>query len=154
MSLEIGKIVEGKVNGLAKFGAFIELGDGVTGLVHISEVSDKYIEDINQELEVGQNVKVKVLSIEDNGKVGLSIRKANEDHSEKSQHHPKVEKNERSAHRKGQSSKNFKAKSQQKSSGENFDALMSSFLRDSEDRLSDLRRSTEGKRGGRGGRRG
>jgi len=76
MSIEVGSKVEGKVTGIANFGAFIDLGNNKTGLVHISEVSDSYVENINEELEVGQTVTVKVLSIADDGKIGLSIRKA------------------------------------------------------------------------------
>lgn len=78
MSIEVGSKVEGKVTGIANFGAFIDLGNNKTGLVHISEVSDSYVENINEELEVGQIVTVKVLSIADDGKIGLSIRKAQE----------------------------------------------------------------------------
>lgn len=144
MSIEVGKTVEGKVSGLAKFGAFIDLADNKTGLVHISEVSDKFIEDINDELTVGQKVSVKVLSESDDGKIALSIRKA-VGNEEKSQ--PTVEKREAT-----NSAPKF-AKKQQPKANKDFDALMSSFLRDSEDRLSSLRRNTEGKRGGRGGRR-
>ena len=76
MSIEVGSKVEGKVTGIANFGAFIDLGDKKTGLVHISEVSDNYVENINEVLEVGQTVMVKVLSIADDGKIGLSILKA------------------------------------------------------------------------------
>ena len=72
MSIEVGSKVEGKVTGIAEnLGAFIDLGDKKTGLVHISEVSDNYVENINEVLEVGQTVMVKVLSIADDGKIGL-----------------------------------------------------------------------------------
>ena len=73
MAVEIGTKVAGKVTGITKFGAFVELGDGKTGLVHISEVSDAYVKDIHDVLHVGEPVTVKVLSIQD-GKIGLSIR--------------------------------------------------------------------------------
>ena len=75
MAVEVGTKVAGKVTGITKFGAFVELGDGKTGLVHISEVSDAYVKDIHDVLHVGEPVTVKVLSIQD-GKIGLSIRKA------------------------------------------------------------------------------
>ena len=73
MSIEIGKIVEGKVSGISKFGAFVDLPDGSTGMVHISEVSQSYVSEINDFLSIGETVKVKVLSSE-NGKIVLSIK--------------------------------------------------------------------------------
>lgn len=135
MSIEVGNIVEGKITGLANFGAFVDLGNGKNGLVHISEVSDKFIENIKDELEEGQKVKVKIINIADDGKIALSIRKAQENSDKpKSSVAPK---------------KSVEPKRQNKS----FDAMMNSFLKDSEDRLSSIRKNTEGKRGGRGSRR-
>lgn len=143
MSIEIGNKVEGKVTGIANFGAFIDLGNNKTGLVHISEVSDSYVENINEELEVGQTVTVKVLSIADDGKIGLSIRKA--------QDKPAVEASKPKPASRGRQSSPSKRPVPKK---EDFDSLMSSFLKDSEDRLTSLKRHTENKRGGRGGRKG
>ncbi|GAA0478359.1 S1 domain-containing RNA-binding protein [Alkalibacterium sp. s-m-22] len=145
MSIEVGSKVEGKVTGIANFGAFIDLGNNKTGLVHISEVSDSYVENINEELEVGQTVTVKVLSIADDGKIGLSIRKA-QDKPAESAPKPKAPSRERSS-----SSSNKRSSSAPKK--QDFDSLMSSFLKDSEDRLTSIKRNTENKRGGRGGRR-
>ena len=76
MQLEVGSIVQGKVSGIAKFGAFVDLPDGKVGMVHISEVASVYVNDINEHLKEGQEVKVKVLSIGDDGKISLSIKKA------------------------------------------------------------------------------
>ena len=73
-----GAIVEGVVQGITRFGAFVELPDGKVGLVHISEIADTYVKDIRDFLQEGQKVKVRVLNVEDNGKVGLSVRKAKE----------------------------------------------------------------------------
>lgn len=145
MSVEVGNIIEGKITGLAKFGAFVDLGNGKNGLVHISEVSDKYVEDINQELEEGQTIKVKVISIADDGKIALSIRKVAGE--SKAEGKPAPEKKKPAPKRQS------KPASSNQSSSNNFDAMMNSFLKDSEDRLSDIRRNTEGKRGGRGSRR-
>ena len=75
MQVEIGEILEGKVTGITKFGAFVELPEGKTGMVHISEVSNSYVEDINQFLKEGDVVKVKVISISEEGKISLSIKK-------------------------------------------------------------------------------
>ncbi|MBP1581167.1 MAG: S1 RNA-binding domain-containing protein [Oscillospiraceae bacterium] len=75
MQVEIGEILEGKVTGITKFGAFVELAEGKTGMVHISEVSNSYVEDINQFLKEGDVVKVKVINISEEGKISLSIKK-------------------------------------------------------------------------------
>ncbi len=79
MELELGKIVDGKVSGITNFGAFIELPEGKSGLVHISEVSKDYVKDINDHLKVGDSVRVKITNIDPNGKIGLSIKKAQEE---------------------------------------------------------------------------
>ncbi|MDO4563839.1 MAG: S1 RNA-binding domain-containing protein [Clostridia bacterium] len=76
MALEVGSIVEGKVSGITGFGAFVDLPDGKTGLVHISEVARDYVRDIHDHLKPNQVVKVKVLSAEPGGKISLSIKKA------------------------------------------------------------------------------
>ena len=144
MSIEVGSIVEGKVTGIAKFGAFVDLGDGQNGLVHISEISDKYVEDIHKELDKGQTVKVKVLSIADDGKIALSIRKAQANAGQ-----DKAKAKEEQKEEFGSKSNPYKKRNNKK----DFDAMMNSFLKDSEDRLSSLRKNTEGKRGGRGSRR-
>ena len=76
MSIEVGSKLQGKVTGITKFGAFVELPEGSTGLVHISEVADNYVKDINDHLKVGDQVEVKVINVEKDGKIGLSIKKA------------------------------------------------------------------------------
>ena len=96
MSLKFNK-VEGKITGLAKFGAFIDLGDNKTGLVHISEVSDKFVEDIKDELKVGQVVTVEVLSIDDDGKIALSMRNREKEAEEKEQSKPEYKKEKHQA---------------------------------------------------------
>lgn len=76
MPLEVGKIVEGKVTGITNFGAFIELPGGQTGLVHISEVADAYVKDIKNYVNLNEKVKVKVIGIDAQGKISLSIKQA------------------------------------------------------------------------------
>ncbi len=76
MSIEVGSKLQGKVTGITNFGAFVELGEGKTGLVHISEVADKYVKDINDFLSVGDEVTVKVINVQKDGKIGLSIKKS------------------------------------------------------------------------------
>lgn len=69
MQLEVGNILEGKVTGITNFGAFIDLSDGMTGMVHISEVAPTYVSQIRDHLKIGQEVKVRVLSISEDGKL-------------------------------------------------------------------------------------
>ena len=76
MSVLVGNVVEGTVSGITHFGAFIQLSEGKTGLVHISEISHDYVNDVNEYVKRNQKVKVKVLSIDNEGKISLSIRQA------------------------------------------------------------------------------
>ncbi|MBO8127100.1 MAG: S1 RNA-binding domain-containing protein [Firmicutes bacterium] len=78
MPVEVGAIIEGRVSGITKFGAFVDLENGQTGLVHISEIADTYVKDIHDFLQEGQDVKVKVINMSD-GKIGLSIRQVYND---------------------------------------------------------------------------
>jgi len=158
MAIEVGSKVTGKVTGITNFGVFVDLGDNQTGLVHISEVADHYVKDINDELDMGQTITVKVLSVGNDGKIGLSIRKAEDKPVEAAPKGNRSERNDRSNQRRDDRGSNRKSGSSDRRSnnkqGNDFDSLMSSFLKDSEDRLSSLKRNTENKRGGRGGRRG
>ena len=123
MSLEVGAIVEGVVTGITHFGAFVQLASGETGLVHISEVADTYVKDIIDHLSKNDKVMVKILSVDGNGKIGLSIKKA-------------APNSGRGHHNRG--------------SRLSFEDKLNKFLKDSDERLQDLRRNTESKRGGRG----
>jgi S1 RNA binding domain protein len=126
MSLEVGQIIDGKVTGITTFGAFIELSNGQTGLVHISEVADEYVKDVNQFLKQNDLVKVKVLNL-DKGKIGLSIRQAQ----------PRSEQQQR--------------RQQPLQNKQTFEDKLAKFMKDSDERQSDLRKNTDAKRGGRGG---
>ena len=78
MALEIGSVVEGKITSIAKFGAFVLLPEGKSGLVHISEIANAFVSDVNEFVQVGQSVKVRVLNISEDGKINLSIKRAEE----------------------------------------------------------------------------
>jgi S1 RNA binding domain protein len=167
MSIEVGSKLQGKVTGITNFGAFVELPEGSTGLVHISEVADNYVKDINDHLKVGDVVEVKVINVEKDGKIGLSIKKAIDrpDRPERPERPSRPERPVRSdrGDRGGDSRGGY---SQRPRNGqgrsndnhrvpkENFESKMARFLKDSEDRLSSLKRNTESKRGGRGAKRG
>lgn len=77
-NIKKGDIVAGQVTGVTKYGVFVSLNDDYTGLVHISEVSNKYVKDINSLFKVGDIIKVKVLDIDESkSQVKLSIKKIN-----------------------------------------------------------------------------
>mgnify|MGYP004556554259 CR=1 FL=1 len=78
MELTVGTLLDGKVKSITKFGAFILLPDNRTGMVHISEVAPTFVSDIRAHLTEGQTVRVKVIGIDDNGKISLSIKRAAE----------------------------------------------------------------------------
>ena len=111
MDLSPGDIVEGVVTKVAKFGAFVDLEDGKSGLVHISEIADTFVKDINNHIAEGDEVKVKVLSIVEKGKIALSIKDAVEKKEE-----PKDEKVD-----------------------QKFEDLLSKFLKESNTKLDEAR---------------
>ncbi|ADQ15388.1 S1 RNA-binding domain-containing protein [Halanaerobium hydrogeniformans] len=118
MSIEVGSIVDGKVTGITNFGAFVELESGETGLVHISEVANTYVKDISNFLKEDDDVKVKVINIDDDGKIGLSIKQL-EDPGDRIDHAPEM----------------------------SFEEKMDRFLKQSSERQQDLK-NREAKKGG------
>lgn len=115
MALSVGEILEGKVERLTKFGAFISLPENEVGLVHISEVDTKYVKNVEDVLSVGQVVKVKVVAIKEKGKIDLSIKDA------------KVEED-----------KNSKVVNM------SFEDKLSNFLKDSEEKQNNLKKHLNG----------
>lgn len=78
-NIETGSIITGKVTGIQPYGAFVALDENTQGLVHISEITHGYVKDIHDHLKVGDEIKVKVLSVdEEAGKIGLSIKATEE----------------------------------------------------------------------------
>lgn len=156
MAIEVGSKLQGKVTGITNFGAFVELPDGVTGLVHISEVADNYVKDINDHLKVGDQVEVKVINVEKDGKIGLSIKKAKErEGAAAEQQRPnRPQRNNNRPYGDRDRGRGRDRDRDDRNPKENFEQKMVRFLKESEDRLSSLKRNTESKRGGRGARRG
>lgn len=130
MQLEVGKTVEGKVTGITNFGAFVQLENGKTGLVHISEVALSYVKDIHEHLKENDTVKVKILSIDDNGKISLSIKKALEEEQKKGSGIP--------------------AQVTFGSAGDDmsFEDKMKRFMQDSEEKMFAIKRNLDNKRSG------
>ncbi len=153
MALQVGDIVEGKVTGIKPFGAFVSLPEGKTGLVHISEVSYEFVQDLSAVLEDGQAVSVKVLSIAPDGKIALSIKRTQ----------PAPERGNRQqsggprpAHRPKREDKPrvWQPKPAAPQGEMSFEDMMARYKSRSEEKIADLKRVTENHRGGYSRRRG
>lgn len=153
--LEIGAIYDGKITGLTGFGAFVSLPDGKSGMVHISEVSNTFVKDIKDVLKEGQEVKVKVVGISPEGKISLSIKKAQEPSEE--------EKNSRKNDRpKGDRPKNdrprnanvWQGQPKQNKGAMTFEEMMAQFKQVSDEKMTDLKRNSDAKHSGGYSRRG
>ena len=138
MAIEIGSVIEGVVTGITNFGAFVELPENKVGLIHISEVSDMYVRDVRDFLKEKDKVRVKVLTIDPRGKIGLSIKQAIQRPDPPAEFKPKPP---------------VRQSMRQNPPPTSFEDKISRFLKDSDDRLTDLKRNTESKRGGRGANR-
>ncbi len=148
MAAEIGAILEGKVTGITNFGAFVELPDKTTGMVHISEVSSTFIKDIHEKISEGDVVKVKVIDINDKGKIALSIKKALPQEEESKPKRPAGDKPKRSQPPVWTGT--------QRSEPENmsFEDMMAKFKSISDHKMSDLKKNNVAKRGASTPRRG
>lgn len=138
MLLEVGKTVEGRVSGITPFGAFIDLGEGKTGLVHISEVALEYVKDIKEHLKENEEVTVKVISIDDKGKISLSIKQAILD--------------KKKSEAKKSSSRpddiDWSKKDSSSNTPPSFEELMNKFKQSSDERMHDIKKGLDSKRGG------
>lgn len=134
MDLEVGKIVEGKVSGITGFGAFVDLEGGKSGLVHISEVSHEYVRDIKDHLKIGDVVRVKIMNIDANGKIGLSIKKAQEEERRKKYVFSGVPAEFSFDGARGDDL--------------SFEDKLAKFKQDSNDRMQDVKRVSENRRSG------
>ena len=157
MAIKVGAKVSGKVTGITNFGAFVKLENGKTGLVHISEISYKFIKNIHDVLKVGDTVTVKVLRIGHDGRISLSMKQA-----EPASEREKYFKNKRRFHHNHYHGHHYHGRYHGRGHYHgyrnyhrkpSFNDLMSKFLKQSQSRMSVLKKNTEGKRGGRGGRR-
>ncbi|MBP3936492.1 MAG: S1 RNA-binding domain-containing protein [Clostridia bacterium] len=138
MQFEVGSIVEGKVTSITNFGAFVELPENATGMVHISEVASTYVREIREFLTEGQTVKVKVINIAPDGKIALSIKKAAEAPARRQPRQPAPV-----SHRPG----DFEWRPTKNASSD-FEDMMSKFKATSDEKISDLKRSHDGRYGG------
>lgn len=133
MQIEVGSIVEGKVTGITKYGAFVALPEGKSGMIHISEISSEFVKDIQDFLTENQQVRVKIIGIDENGKIALSIKRARvEEETNQAAPAPSVW--------------NAPQKKQQSTTGDAFEDMMTRFKAESDEKISALRKSLESKR--------
>ena len=143
-NLEVGQIIEGKIISIKKFGAFVELADDAVGLVHISEVSRDYVENISDYLTEGQIVNVKVLGLSEDGKkkkISLSIRQAEEDEGKNNKSSESIK--FRKSQEPPKKSSNFLNRGK-KQPANNFEDMMAKFKKDSDEKMNNLNQRLEG----------
>ncbi len=151
MQVEEGKILSGKITGITNFGAFVELEGGVTGLVHISEISTSYVKDINDHVKVGDVVDVKVLAPDKKGKIGLSIKQAMiEKNGGNEPQKPRFEKRQRQAPKLPET--DLRAQPMEfdwfapQDSEMSFEDKLNKFKQASDEKMHDIKRNLESKR--------
>ena len=137
MQLEVGAILEGKVTGITNFGVFVELAENKTGMVHISEVAPTYVSQIRDHVQENQIVKVKVLSIGEDGKISLSIKRAMDPQQQRPPRRPAQSPG-------GPGGAQWQSRRNEPMS---FEDMMSKFKQSSDEKLSDIKRkSGDGRR--------
>ena len=155
--IQTGEILEGKVTSITKFGAFVSLENRRSGLVHISEIANTFVNDVHDFLQEGQTVRVLVLSTE-NGKINLSIKKAlphpaakgeKPDRPADKADKPRPVSTGRSPVRTTRESAQPRESTLPPSGDQSFEDKLKHFLSSSEGKMADLNRSMDSKRGGR-----
>lgn len=154
MDLVVGAVVDGKVTGIMKFGAFVSLPGGKSGLVHISEIAYSYVNEVSEFLKEGQEVKVKIIGVDENGRINLSIKKAQEPPAQ--QQAPRPRRNFNQNNNNGGSSagqpRTF-SKPAQPAAEPSFEDKLKQFMADSDSKISGIKqysdRKSSRRRGGR-----
>ncbi len=138
MQLEIGKIYTGKVKGITQYGAFVDIDGGGSGMVHISEIANTFVNEIRDHLTENQEVKVKVIGINEAGKVSLSIKKAVPNPE------PQQKPKRQNDNRRGKPNI-YEPKKSVPQSEMSFEDMISHFKQSSEERICDIKRNTDRK---------
>lgn len=136
MQLTVGQIVEGKITGITNFGVFVDLGENKSGMVHISEVARTYVNDIKEFVKIGDVVKMKVLSIGDDGKISLSIKRALEQEKAADNREHKG----KSSYRQPPKPDGSYTWTPKKNEPASFEEMMNRFKQTSDEKFSDLKR--------------
>lgn len=147
MQIEVGQIVEGKVTGITNFGVFVDLGEGKSGLVHISEIAQTYVNDVREHVKENDTVKMKVLSISEDGKISLSIKRAEEPQNAPHQRQSGEKQNGNSVSRSSRHPRkepDFTSPAAvwtpKKSESQSFEDMMAKFKQTSDEKFLDLKR--------------
>lgn len=140
MQLEIGQVVEGKVVGMTNFGAFVDFGHEKSGMVHISEISDNFVKAVSDVLQIGQEIKAKIVRISEKGEIALSIKKLAEN-----KNLGNTAENSRANSSKLSS---FEWKKAKKKDNLSFEEMMAVFKTASEEKMSALKKVIDARRGG------
>lgn len=138
MALEVGAVLEGKVTGITKFGVFVALPEGKSGLVHISEVANAYVSDINEHVQMGQTVKVRVLNITDDGKINLSIKRAQEQPQNRQNYSERPARPRQGGSRPDRQPEN-RGTVNPPSADQSFEDRLKKFMQESDSRIADNR---------------
>lgn len=147
IQLEIGKIYDGKVKNITQYGAFVDIEGGGTGMVHISEISNSFVNEIRDFLTENQEVKVKVIGINEAGKVSLSIKKAVENPNPKPQRNNQNRFQNQKRDERSRSGNVWEPKKQTPPSEMSFEDMINKFKQNSEEKMCELKRSTDRKTG-------
>ena len=145
-SIAVDSIVEGRVTGITKFGAFVDLGDRNVGLVHISQISNTYVTDVAQHLKVGDTVKVRVIGVTKDGKYDLSIKQL-EKREEKKPERSSQPYSPSGGGGGGGGPRRYERREPRKFSN-SFEEKMTNFLKQSEEKLLDWKRNIQVKQEG------
>ena len=137
MDFEVGAILTGKVTGITKFGAFVTVAPGKSGLVHISEIASTYVSDVHDHLAEGQEVTVKIIGVDKSGRMNLSIKSAPADAPE-----PVDEARRRPP----------PPKPQEAAAEPSFEDKLKRFMQDSNNKISGLKSNSDKKGARRRGR--
>ena len=143
MGLEVGSIMEGTVTGITKFGAFVALPEKRSGLVHISEIANSYVSDVHDFVQVGQSVRVRVLSINPDGKINLSIKRALDAPSTPAGPAPRAAERPRPLPRTSAAPEQIAPAEGGKD--QDFEARLKKFMQESDSRIVDNRRYADHK---------
>ena len=145
MELAVGQVLEGTVTGITKFGAFVSLEGGKSGLVHISEVANTFVNDVHDHVQIGQKVKVKVLSLGEAGKINLSIKRAAEAPRQNPPARRPNPSGYQSAPRPAQQSAPAQGQVAAPTGNQDFEDRLKRFMQESDSRIADNRMYSERK---------
>ena len=143
MELAVGTIVSGKVTTITKFGAFVALPGGKSGLVHISEVAGAFVSDVHDFLTEGQDVQVKILSVSPEGKINLSIKQAQPQQPRQSRPAYRSQSEQRLPQQRAAAPV---AKAPAPAAEPSFEDKLKQFMTMSDSKMSELNRNRDGKR--------